>query len=235
MSVETSKASASGGFRLLFDAMGTVVRHPEFVVLALFAGILSMVPHVGELLTFPIYGFVLVMASEEFNGQPDTPRSVFIRLVSLYTTGMLAGIAVGIGVLLLFVPGIYLAARFSLIGPAIMADGYGPIGALSESWNRTDDYLGTSVGYVFLVFVLELLIVFGGLVTISGGFQGILTFDERLLDVVVAVPLSLLIVVFLTGTARMYEIFESSGTAKSTDRSRSAFQERRTKSEFRRG
>lgn len=218
MDIEASKATNPGCFRLFWDATGIVVSNPEFVVLALFAGILSMVPRIGKLLTFPIYGVVLAMAYEEFSGRPDTQRSFFIRLISLYAGGMLAGIAVGIGVLLLFVPGIYLAARFSLIGPAIMTDGYGPVGALSESWNRTDGHLGTSVGYLILVFVLDLLIVFGGLVTVNKGFEGILTVEERLLDVVIAIPLSLLIVVFLTGTAWMYELFEPTDRSKSTDR-----------------
>ncbi len=56
--------------------------------------------------------------------------------------GVCFGLIVGIGMVFFIVPGVLLALALSLIGPIILAEGAGPIEALSRSWDLTKGYKG---------------------------------------------------------------------------------------------
>jgi hypothetical protein len=78
------------------------------------------------------------------------------RLGPVAVAGILAGIAIGIGFLLLIVPGLFLLTIWAVIVPAIVLEGRGAFESFSRSQNLVKGY-----GWpVFGVIILEILILF---------------------------------------------------------------------------
>ena len=69
-------------------------------------------------------------------------RAAWRQLWKAVLAGILFGLVVMTGMILLIVPGVLFALAFSLIGPIILAEGAGPIEALSRSWDLTKGYKG---------------------------------------------------------------------------------------------
>lgn len=105
-------------------------------------------------------GVTFLVASDEYS---ETTRSQFTRagvvlrrLPALVGASLLGSILIAAGTLLFVIPGLYLAARLSLGGPAIVIDGHGPVSGIRESWHRAD-------GQLFEVAIISL----GGAISIS--------------------------------------------------------------------
>lgn len=106
---------------------------------------------VGEALTFALMLF---------------PTMVAIQILS--------GMMLGIGFLLLIIPGLYLIGRLALVAPAIADRGiYNPLTAIGESWRLTENNGWAIFFFLFLVGVVILIaaLIVGGVVGIatSGG------------------------------------------------------------------
>jgi uncharacterized membrane protein len=85
--------------------------------------------------------------------------------LSTVLTSVLLGICIGIGFLLLVIPGIIAAVRLSFAPLLVVDEGLGPTAALAESWRRTSGHFWTIFG-VWLVaipitFIGFLLFVIG--------------------------------------------------------------------------
>jgi hypothetical protein len=59
------------------------------------------------------------------------------RAASFIGVGIVTGIAIGLGTLLLIVPGLYLFARWAIVDPLIIGEGRTMGEAMSESWQET--------------------------------------------------------------------------------------------------
>lgn len=85
---------------------------------------------------------------------------------------ILTGIAIGIGVVLLIVPGLYLVGRLALVAPAIADRAiYNPIEAIRTSWDLTRDN-GWAVFFFLLLVALVIFIValiIGGVLAVVAG------------------------------------------------------------------
>jgi hypothetical protein len=79
-------------------------------------------------------------------------RTALPKVWKAALAGLLFGLIVGVGFVLLIVPGILFELAFCLIGPVIIAENAGPIVALSRSWDVTKDYRGK-------IFVVALICV----------------------------------------------------------------------------
>jgi hypothetical protein len=77
--------------------------------------------------------------------------------LSTVLAGLLLYVVVGVGFILLIVPGIILAVRLSFVPFLVVDEGRGPVEALFESWRRTAGYGWTIFG-AFLVGVLLVLV-----------------------------------------------------------------------------
>jgi hypothetical protein len=108
---------------------------------------------------------VLVKAVEDVrDGRADlsvreTLESALPKINVLSATGLLASIAIGLGFLLLIVPGVILLTIWSVIVPAIMLEGAGVFGAFSRSQELVRGQ-GMNVFAVILA-TIALLIVAG--------------------------------------------------------------------------
>ena len=77
-------------------------------------------------------------------------RAAWRHLWKALLAGFLFSIIVIVGSILLIAPGVYFALALSLIGPIILAEGAGPIDALSRSWELSKGYKGK----VFVVWMI---------------------------------------------------------------------------------
>jgi hypothetical protein len=130
--------------------------------LKVLGSLLASIPLLGGLLQLALDGVAIQIADAELTAySPDNSfgkRFVFVLIASI-----LSGVAVGIGLVLLVLPGIYLALRLALVAPAVWVGDQGPIEALSESWSRTD-------GHLWTVLVVEAVIFFGTMLVLVPAF-----------------------------------------------------------------
>lgn len=88
--------------------------------------------------------------------------------LSYLVASLLSGLAVGLGFLLLIVPGLYLYARLSLVGPAMAAEKMmNPIAAIQASWEAT-----RNKGWVILAFIIVVALVGVIVMLIAGSVFG---------------------------------------------------------------
>lgn len=145
----------------------------------LVATFLSSIPLVGWLLQSALSGLGLEFADETV-GNSRAEESIVIRLILSIISMIVVFVAVGFGFVLLIIPGIYLALKFSLVLPAIWLDDIGPIEALSESWNRTDGNLGTILGVELVLFFISAVAVFAAFIVFVPFTQsGLQTFNQQ--------------------------------------------------------
>lgn len=94
------------------------------------------------------------------------------RLETLVGTSLLFGLGVGIGLLLLIVPGLILAARWSLIVPLVVIERRGT----REAFTRSAEIVRGQTGRVLALFVISAFITGVASIVITGVFAFLPTF-----------------------------------------------------------
>ncbi|HET6526174.1 hypothetical protein [Sphingopyxis sp.] len=92
----------------------------------------------------------------------ELPQQTSLRIASVFGVGLLFGLGVGLGLLLLILPGIYLAARWYLAVPTLLAEDMGVSEALSASWDRTEQYWLSCAIVAVLAFLWQILPIAAG-------------------------------------------------------------------------
>jgi hypothetical protein len=111
---------------------------------------------------FWLQGALVIAIDDVRDGRADlsiggTLERVQPRLGTLAVAGLIAAIAVGIGLVLLIVPGLYLLTIWLLIVPAIMLENCG----VGDSFGRSQELVRGYGWSVFGVIVLTFLILIG--------------------------------------------------------------------------
>jgi hypothetical protein len=139
------------------------------VVLGLLAGIVRLVGY--AIFT----GFVVGLVQDVRDGRRDhSVGDLFSAarpaILPLIIFGVIFGIAVGIGFLLLLVPGLILVTFWSVGAPAIVVEGAGPIDAFGRSWRlvRGDAWAVFGALLVILVIVVAIGVVLAAIATPIG-------------------------------------------------------------------
>jgi hypothetical protein len=154
------------GFPVLFGAFLVVqildivarVANPLFALVNLVAGLL-------------VGGIAYVYAENALRDEPAELGAALDRVVgqilSLIVILIIYAVVVGIGFVLLVLPGIYLGARLILAFPACVLDEQGAFDSLSTSW----DVAGGVVLKLLAIFILSILpaVGIGVVVAVSGG------------------------------------------------------------------
>jgi hypothetical protein len=131
------------------------------VVLGLLAGIVRLVGY--ALFT----GFVVRLVQDARDGSRDQSvgdlfSAAAPAILPLIVFGILFGIAVGIGFLLLIVPGLVLLTFWAVGAPSIVIERAGPIAAFGRSWRlvRGDAWsvFGTLLVVLLIVFAIGLVL-----------------------------------------------------------------------------
>ncbi len=121
-------------------------------------------------------GFVVKLVQDVRDGRRDHSvadlfSSASDAIVPLIAFGILFGIGVGIGFLLLIIPGFFLLTMWSVGAPAIVVEKEGPIGAFGRSWKLVwgDGWRVFAVVVVVFLIVLAATLV---LVAIANAING---------------------------------------------------------------
>ncbi|HEX6229959.1 MAG TPA: hypothetical protein VFZ41_10920 [Solirubrobacterales bacterium] len=145
-----------------------------FLVVGLIAGlvqsaggvVLGLVAAVIRLVGYALYiGFVVRLVQDVRDGRRDqTVGDLFSAaspaILPLIAFGILFGIGVGIGFILLIVPGLILLTFWSVGAPAIVVEDEGPIGAFGRSWRLVRGDAWPVFGVLLVVFLIVLAIQF---------------------------------------------------------------------------
>lgn len=99
--------------------------------------------------------FLLVADISRETNRPQFNRALVAvnRIPALFIAVVLATVSILIGLVFLILPGLYLAGRFGLTGPAIVIGGCGPIEGLRMSWQTADGRV-TEIAIVLLLGVI---------------------------------------------------------------------------------
>jgi hypothetical protein len=139
-----------------------------YIVLGLVALALSLLGWVGAILAsligligvFWLQGALTVAVADVRDGRADlsigeTFRRVQPRVLSIVGAGLLAGIAIVLGLILLIVPGLFLLTIWSLIVPVIVLEAKPAM----ESFGRSRELVRGNGWNVFGLIVLTILVV----------------------------------------------------------------------------
>jgi uncharacterized membrane protein len=127
----------------------------------------------------------------------------------LFIVALLTGIGVFLGALLLIVPGLYLATRWAVATPALVAEDLGPTAALGRSAELTEGRRWAVFGLLLLYLVLAWIVEVGftalaGAATASADFVAPLDVFTLTISGVGAVVGALTSMVSAVGTAALY-------------------------------
>jgi hypothetical protein len=99
-------------------------------------------------------------------------RYGFRRLGSVILISILVGLAVGFGLILFVIPGIFLAVKFSVSIPALVVEDRRGTDAMSRSWNITQGFFWHALGVWVVAFLVQMVVgfVLGAIGAIFGDF-----------------------------------------------------------------
>lgn len=101
----------------------------------------------------------LILAfGEGQGGLLKDPAELFTRIVFALGAWVVIGLGVGVGLVLLVLPGLYLMARWSIAPPLILLDGSELVEAFRRSWVLTRSSTWSFVGVAAVVLGLEYLL-----------------------------------------------------------------------------
>ncbi|HTW65982.1 MAG TPA: glycerophosphoryl diester phosphodiesterase membrane domain-containing protein [Bryobacteraceae bacterium] len=126
-----------------------------------FNGILLLLVALANLFAYLFaQGGAILAVSDLYLGRPASIggalRKVASELGPLFGVVALNGLAIGGAMILLIVPGIYVACRLLICVPAALIEGRGPRESLSRSWDLTRDNAGRAFVILLLVIVITL-------------------------------------------------------------------------------
>lgn len=120
----------------------------------------------GTLGTLAFWSAIMLRQSAMLRGEPLSVRRELARtarlLPALAVLFAIVLAAIGIGMLALILPGIYLAVALTVAWPALVLDGHGPLGATRESLRLTRgnwSHVAAVVTVSFLVLIAMVLAV----------------------------------------------------------------------------
>ncbi|MFC4290885.1 hypothetical protein ACFOWX_00460 [Sphingorhabdus arenilitoris] len=175
--------------------------------LAMLTGFLSaMAPWLFVMSILGMVGNLAIYHLVLGNGRPTVGEALGLAMgsfLTLFLAGLMSTIAITLGLILLIIPGVYLAIKFSLIGPAIAGEGIkSPIEALSRSWNLTKGNSLRIFGFFLIIGIVGgALYLVASLV--AGGLLGLIS--ATLASVVDTVFSTILSVVFLFVVIAVYK------------------------------
>lgn len=138
---------------------------PDSLGVQIVSGGLSLVNFVVS--SFMMGGMTL-FALKVARGQPYEFGDIFKGgpyFGAVLVANLLMGLGIGLGLILLIVPGIFLALAWSLTVPIAVDRNIGPIEAMKESWQLTNGHKGN----IFLFGLLMVALVFVGLLACCVG------------------------------------------------------------------
>jgi hypothetical protein len=159
---------------------------------------------ISFVLTYILIGALVYGTVQHLNGQRPSLGAILSRGMStigpVIVIAILLSLVVGIGFVLLIVPGIFLAVAYAVVIPAAVVERPGIKGAFSRSWDLTKGYRWSVLGLLLVMVVIVLIISFaigavGGVVAFSTGDFTLLIVLDYLISALSGVLMSVMIAV----------------------------------------
>jgi hypothetical protein len=129
---------------------------------------------------------------EEASAGPSL-RYGLSRLLPLMVAYIVLSICVGIGFVLLFIPGIFLAVKWCVTFAAIVSERAGPFSAMGRSWELTRGHWWRTFGTLLVLTLISLVLYF----IVVAGLGGFVATNEDISEVTYAVLSTALTVIML--------------------------------------
>ncbi|RMF88771.1 MAG: hypothetical protein D6733_07845 [Methanobacteriota archaeon] len=145
-------------------------------------GVGLLIVVIGGLLNLTAMGMTYVMADDALAGQADLNtglQKTLGNIVNLLIASILLAVIIGIGFMLLFLPGLILAYLLMFTLPLVVLDNKGPVAALQESFELVKNNISETI--VFAVIAAVIMFI----AKIIGGILGLIP----LLGVVLISPI----------------------------------------------
>jgi hypothetical protein len=141
----------------LLSALADAAAEDSFLA-GLFWGVIAAV--IGIIGLFLVMGGLLELVRDVRDGRADrgvgeTYSAVWPRVPALIAAGVIAAVAIGIGLLLLIVPGLYLLTIWSMIPAVVVLEGR----SAGDSFSRSHDLVRGNGWNVFGLIVIVFIIV----------------------------------------------------------------------------
>ena len=153
-------AALLGGSALVFIVVGVVA-----ALLESMGGVIgSLLGSIVRMIGYAIFvGFVVHLVQDVRDGRRDHSvgdlfSAASPAIVALIIFGILYGIGVGIGFLLLIVPGLFLLTMWSVGAPAIVVERIGAIDAFGRSWGLVKGNGWSVFGALILILIIVIII-----------------------------------------------------------------------------
>ena len=128
---------------------------------------------VAVLAIFYSQGATILAVKDLYLGRPASILDSFRRtrgeILPIMGVGILTGLAVVFGLILLVVPGIFIACRLFASVPVMLTEGRGPRDAMSRSWDLTQG----AAGRAFVIYLLYLVILFAFALVLVSPFSAL--------------------------------------------------------------
>jgi hypothetical protein len=140
-----------------------------------------------------VYGALIATISRGTRSPLEPYGRTIDRIPALVVANLVAGLAIVLGLLLLIVPGLLIAARLSATSPLIVLERLGPFEALETSNGLVRGRTWRIVGAVVIVLLLSfVLVVPGALIAELAGPTWAKGLGNALLDVGLDLPIAAL-------------------------------------------
>lgn len=117
------------------------------------------------------------------------------RFGSVLLVSILVGLAVAVGFLLLFIPGIILLVMFSVAVPAVVVEGKRGREAMGRSWRLVSGHFWHVLGVIVVAFIITAVVT--AIFTAIGGSNEVLTVILGTVGQVIVAPFTALVTVLL--------------------------------------
>jgi hypothetical protein len=154
---------------------------PAFILVALLGLVAAFVGR-------PIlYGAVIFLTVRDLDGEPASLRECLVagrrKWGALLGLMIVSGLAIGVGLVLLIVPGVYLALRWAMAGPSMVLSGRG----ISDSMARSATLTEGRRWAMFLFYLVVFAVLFVALM-LCGAVAGVLSLTGSKLLGALAAP-----------------------------------------------
>jgi hypothetical protein len=115
------------------------------------------------------------------------------RLLPLLVAYIAMSIGIGIGLVAIVIPGVFLAVKWSMTFPAIVAERAGPFAAMGRSWELTRGHWWRTFGALLVVVLISFVLAFALLV----GFGAAVATSDSISELAFAVLITLVTILVL--------------------------------------
>jgi Membrane domain of glycerophosphoryl diester phosphodiesterase len=128
------------------------------------------------------------------------------RLFPLIVAYIMMSIGIGLGLVALVIPGVFLAIKWSMTFPAIVAERAGPFAAMGRSWELTRGHWWRTFGALLVVVLISFVLAFAILIALGAAVASSDSISEVAFAVLITVVTIIVLAVLYPLTASIVTV-----------------------------